>query len=112
MLFVSKTLAGKSGKYFVAQQTDLGAENGFIEEMMKGQKVVTVFCHEEESVEAFDKINDELCQNATQANRFANILMPIMANIGNILYVLFAFIGGVLILTPGVHNVSLSCQAL
>ncbi len=80
MLFVTKKIAGKSGSYFVKQQQSLGTVNGYIEEMINGQKVVKVFCHEEKAEEAFDKLNDELCENATNANKFANILMPIMAN--------------------------------
>ncbi len=98
MLLVTKNLAGKSGKYFIAQQRDLGATNGFIEEMMDGQKVIKVFCHEEESIEAFNKLNDQLFRSADNANKFANILMPANAQIGNISYVLCAMVGGVLAL--------------
>ena len=98
MLLVTKNLAGKSGKYFIAQQRDLGATNGFIEEMMDGQKVIKVFCHEEESIEAFNKLNDQLFHSADNANKFANILMPANAQIGNISYVLCAMVGGVLAL--------------
>lgn len=94
MYIVSGKIVGNSGKFFVKQQESLGKTNGYIEEMMNGQKVVKVFCHEEETKEEFDKINRELCYNATQANRFANILMPIMANIGNLQYVFIAIIGG------------------
>ncbi len=96
MLNIAKTIAGKSGSFFMQQQVSLGKTNGYIEEMINGQKVVKVFCHEEEAKEQFDKLNEELCHNATQANSFANILMPIMANIGNIQYVLIAVIGGAL----------------
>ena len=96
MLNIAKTIAGKSGSFFMQQQVSLGKTNGYIEEMINGQKVVKVFCHEEEAKEQFDKLNEELCQNATQANSFANILMPIMGNIGNIQYVLIAVIGGAL----------------
>lgn len=96
MLNIAKTIAGKSGSFFMQQQVSLGKTNGYIEEMINGQKVVKVFCHEEEAKEQFDKLNEELCDNATQANSFANILMPIMANIGNIQYVLIAVIGGAL----------------
>lgn len=96
MYIVSGKIVGNSGKFFVKQQESLGKTNGYIEEMMNGQKVVKVFCHEEETKEEFDKINRELCYNATQANRFANILMPIMANLGNLQYVLIAIVGGTL----------------
>ena len=106
MITVAKKVGGASAKNFMKMQKSIAKTEGFVEEMMNGQKVVKVFCHEEESVKKFDEINDELCQNATQANRFANILMPIMGNIGNILYVLVAFIGGVLIIT-GTPNISL-----
>ena len=98
MLLVTKNLAGKSSKYFIAQQRDLGATNGFIEEMMDGQKVIKVFCHEEESIKAFNKLNDQLFRSADNANKFANILMPGNAQIGNISYVLCAMAGGVLAL--------------
>ena len=106
MILVAKKVGGASAKNFMKMQKSIAKTEGFVEEMMKGQKVVKVFCHEKESVEDFDKINGELCANATQANRFANILMPIMANIGNILYVVVAFVGGVLIIKE-VPNLSL-----
>lgn len=89
-------IGGKSGKYFGRQQKDLGKINGYIEEMMEGQKVVKVFCHEEESKNKFDKINEQLFESAYMANTFANILMPIMGNLGHINYVITAIIGGVL----------------
>ncbi|MDO5539705.1 MAG: ABC transporter ATP-binding protein [Eubacteriales bacterium] len=98
MLKVTGKIAGSSGKYFIRQQTSLGATNGYVEEMINGQKVVKVFNYEERSVEKFDKLNEELCSNATNAHRFANILMPVMANLGNLQYVLIAIIGGVLAL--------------
>lgn len=98
MLIATKKLSGKSGEYFVRQQTDLGTVNGYIEEMMDGQKVVKVFCHEEKSLEEFKKINGRLRDSADQANKFANIMMPVNANIGNISYVLCAVIGAVLAL--------------
>ena len=101
MLFVSKTLAGKSGKYFVAQQTDLGAENGFIEEMMKGQKVVKVFNHEEQSVEDFDVLNDKLFDSSYNANMFANVIMPVNGQLGNLSYVLCAIAGSLLAISCG-----------
>lgn len=99
MLFIVKSLAGKSGKYFLAQQTDLGKTNGYIEEMMKGQKVVKVFNHEKKSIEEFKELNDKLFDSSYNANKFANIIMPINAQIGNISYVLCAILGGVLALT-------------
>lgn len=99
MLFVVKNLAGKSGKYFLAQQTDLGKENGYIEEMMKGQKVVKVFNHEKKSIEEFKQLNDKLFDSAYNANKFANIIMPINAQLSNVSYVLCAILGGVLALT-------------
>ncbi|MBE6546196.1 MAG: ABC transporter ATP-binding protein [Ruminococcaceae bacterium] len=111
MFFVTKHIGGNSAKYFLKQQKSLAKEEGFIEEMMNGQKVVKVFCHEEQSKADFDRVNKQLCADATKANRFANILMPIMGNIGNTLYALLAFVGGVLILT-GVPNLSLSGQAM
>ncbi len=98
MLFVTKNLAGRSGRYFAAQQRDLGKVNGFIEEMMNGQKVVKVFCHEEENIREFSRLNDQLFQSANSANKFANILMPANAQIGNISYVLCAMVGGALAL--------------
>ncbi|MDE7063557.1 MAG: ABC transporter ATP-binding protein/permease [Lachnospiraceae bacterium] len=98
MLFVTKNLAGRSGRYFAAQQRDLGKVNGFIEEMMNGQKVVKVFCHEEENIRQFSRLNDQLFQSANSANKFANILMPANAQIGNISYVLCAMVGGALAL--------------
>ena len=96
MLVASKNLAGLSGKYFMEQQKNLGIVNGYIEEMMEGQKVVKVFCHEEESLEKFNELNDQLFESANNANKFANVLMPTCAQIGNISYVLCAIIGGVL----------------
>jgi len=94
MLFVTKKIGGNSAKYFIRQQKSLGTMEGYIEEMMNGQKVVKVFCHEEESKKDFKKINGELFDDAEKANIFANMLMPILGNIGNILYVLVAFVGG------------------
>ena len=98
MLLVTKFLAGRSGRYFVQQQVKLGDLNGYIEEMINGQKVVKVFCHEEEAQEGFDKVNDALCQSADKANKYANILMPILINIGNVQYVIVAMAGGALAL--------------
>ena len=96
MLFTTKRLSKKSGYYFRAQQKDLGQVNGYIEEMMEGQKVVKVFCHEEKSLEEFRKINEQLRDSADNANKFANIMMPINGNISNISYVLCAVLGAVL----------------
>ena len=96
MLKITGKVAGNSGRYFVKQQESLGAANGYIEEMINGQKVVKVFNYEQRSEEAFDRLNEELCSNATNANRFANILMPIMNNLGNLQYVVLAIVGGVL----------------
>ena len=107
MIFVAKTVGGRSARGFMKMQRSIAKTEGFVEEMMEGQKVVKVFCHEEQSIEEFDKINEELCKNATNANRFANILMPIMGNIGNILYVSVAFIGAILIINH-VPNVAIS----
>ena len=98
MVFCSKKSAGQSGAYFAKQQKDLGTVNGYIEEMMNGQKVVKVFCHEEENMQNFKKLNDELYVSADKANTFANFLGPINAQIGNISYVICAIIGGVLAL--------------
>lgn len=96
MLGVTKSIAGKSGSYFMRQQKNLGAVNGYIEEMIEGQKVVKVFCHEEESIKRFKELNNELFDSADNANRFANILMPIMNNMGNLNYVATAIIGSLL----------------
>ena len=98
MLLVTKKLGGNSAKYFTEQQKDLGIVNGNIEEMMNGQKVVKVFCHEEESIEQFNELNDQLFDSANKANKYANILMPANAQIGNISYVLVAVVGGLLAL--------------
>lgn len=110
MLLVSKTIASKSGTFFIRQQKAIGDTNGYIEEMINGQKVIKVFCHEDETIEQFNKLNDELCYSSTQANRFANMLMPIMANLGNIQYVLIAFIGGAMAIN-GVGTVTLGAIA-
>lgn len=99
MLFVAGKLSSKSGMYFGIQQRALGKVNGYIEEMMEGQKVVKVFCHEEKSLENFRKINEELRNSADNANKFANILMPVNANIGNISYVLCAVAGALISLS-------------
>ena len=96
MISLMKLIVGRSGKYFVRQQNSMGKINGFVEEMINGQKVIKVFCHEEDSIEEFNSINEELFENSTEANKFANILMPIMGNLGNLQYVLIAVIGGAL----------------
>lgn len=112
ILFVTKRIGGKSAKYFLAQQKSVGKVEGFIEEAMNGQKVVKVFCHEEKTVADFDKINGELCDVSDKANTFSNMLMPIIHNIGNIMYVVIAFIGcGIYILTEG-KGVNISFEAL
>lgn len=98
MIFSSKKAAGQSGKYFMEQQVNLGAVNGYIEEMMNGQKVVKVFCHEEENKENFRALNDKLFASADKANTFANMLGPINAQLGNISYVVCAIVGGMLAL--------------
>ena len=106
MFLATKIVGGNSAKYFVRQQRSLADEEGFIQEMIQGQKVIKVFCHETDSKKDFDQKNDTLCNDATSAHTFANILMPIMGNLGNILYVLLAFIGGILI-ALGVKNVTI-----
>ena len=99
MLRVTMSLSKKSGTYFVAQQKNIGKVNGYIEEMMTGQKVVKVFCHEEESIKKFDEMNDQLYDSAYNANKYANILMPSMAQIGNLSYVICVVIGAILVMT-------------
>lgn len=106
MFFVTAKIGGKSAKYFVKQQQSLAKTEGYIEEIMHGQKVVKVFSHEAESQRKFDEYNGQLFKDAESANKFANILMPILGNIGNILYVLLAFIGAALALS-GAMNISL-----
>ena len=96
MLFVTKKATGLSGRYFMAQQKAIGAVNGYVEEMMEGQKVVKVFCHEEESIERFNQLNEELFESAYQANKFGNMLGPINAQLGNLSYVVCAIVGGIL----------------
>ena len=96
LFFVMKNIGGKSAAHFVRQQKSLGKVNGYIEEMINGQKVVKVFCHEGRVKAEFDVMNDELCGHATSANKFANIFMPVVVNIGNIQYVLVAIVGGAL----------------
>ena len=107
MTFASRKIGGGSAKYFLRQQIAIGKTEGFIQEMMNGQKVVKVFSHEREAERDFDAINDALYEDARRANRYANILMPIINNLGNVLYVLVAIVGGILIETQ-VPNFSLS----
>ncbi len=106
MIQVIGKIGGQSGRYFMAQQKDLGALNGYIEEMMEGQKVVKVFCHEKEAKDRFQELNDQLLDSASNANIFANILMPIMSNIGNISYVLTAMVGS-LVAIKGIGGLTL-----
>jgi ATP-binding cassette subfamily B protein len=98
MMLATKAVAGQSGKYFVVQQKALGQVNGYIEEMMEGQKVVKVFCHEEESISEFNELNEKLFDSAYNANQFANVMGPIMSQLGNLSYVICAMVGGVLAL--------------
>ncbi|MCD8362997.1 MAG: ABC transporter ATP-binding protein/permease [Lachnospiraceae bacterium] len=110
MLNVVRTVGGKSSAYFIKQQKSLGRVNGYIEEMMEGQKVVKVFCHEEEAIKNFDVLNDDLFDSAKNANTFANILMPIMGNLGYINYVLTLALGSVLAIT-GIGSMTLGTLA-
>ncbi len=96
MMFITKTIASKSATYFIKQQQQIGDVNGYVEEMINGQKVIKVFCHEEKTKEIFDKKNADLCESSTNANTFVNILMPVMNNLGNIQYVLIAVAGAAL----------------
>lgn len=111
MFFITKNFGSKSSRFFIKQQQTLGATEGYIEEMMNGQKVIKVFNHEEDAIAGFDKVNNAWFEASRKANTFANILMPVLYNMGNILYVLIALTGGVLLYlkTP---NVSLSGMAL
>ena len=107
MLLVTKLVGGKSAKYFVKQQNSVGTTEGYVEEMLTGQKVIKVFCHEEAAKRDFDKVNDELFVNTDKANKYGNILMPTIGNMGHVLFVLVAIVGGLLML-EGVPNVSLT----
>lgn len=111
MLFLVKKIGGQSGKYFVRQQRSLGAVNGYIEEMVSGQKVVKVFCHEKKAREEFDALNEKLREEASAANVYANILMPIMGNLGHLQYVLIAMVGGALAI-GGVGGLTLGGTAV
>ncbi len=110
MVLVTKKVGGRSSKYFIRMQQSIAATEGVVEEMMNGQKVIKVFCHEKEAQADFDKVNDELFHNAEQANIYANMLMPILNNIGNVLYVCVAIVSGVMMMT-GAPNLSLSGMA-
>ena len=107
MLMITKKIGGGSARFFMRQQQSLGAVEGYVEEIMNGQKVVKVFCHEEASKADFDRVNDELFHNMERANKYANMLGPILNNIGNVLYVIVALVGGLLLLS-GVPNFSIS----
>lgn len=111
MTFVTKKIGGKSSKYFVRQQKSIARGEGFAEEMMNGQKVVKVFCHEEQSKRDFDVINEKIYEDSRKANQYASILMPILNNIGNVLYVLVALTGGILLLTKA-PNLSISGKVI
>ena len=110
MIFATRKVGGGSAKYFMRQQKSVASTEGYIQEMMNGQKVVKVFCHEEQSIEDFDRINGELFENSFRANAYANVLGPIIGNIGNILYVTLALAGGIFLLS-GLPNLSLSGKA-
>ena len=110
MMLVSKKVGGGSAKYFIRQQKSIGKAEGFVQEMMNGQKVIKVFNHEQQCEEDFDKINEELFEDSSKAHAYANVLGPIIMNIGNILYVIIAVCGGLFILS-GADNFSLSGMA-
>ena len=107
MLLVTKSVGGRSAKYFVRQQNSMGRTEGFVEEMINGQKVIKVFCHEKASEEDFAKVNDELFRDSDKANSYGNILMPAIMNIGHVVFVAVAIVGGALVL-GGVHNLSIT----
>ncbi len=107
MFLVTKSIGGKSAKYFMRQQQSIGEEEGYVQEMMNGQKVIKVFCHEKESKAGFDEKNDKLFDDAHKAHSYANVLMPIIGNLGNLLYVLVAFVGGILTVS-GVPNLTIT----
>ena len=110
MFLMARKVGGGSAKFFLRQQQSVAKTEGFIQEMMNGQKVVKVFCHEQRSIEDFDRVNNALCEDAFRAHAYANVLGPIIGNIGNILYVALALAGGVFLLT-GVPNLSISGKA-
>ena len=107
ILFVTKVVGGGAGRYFLGMQRAVARTEGFVEEMMNGQKVVKVFCHEEEAKADFDKVNDHLCEQAYRANAYANMLMPILGNFGHVLYVAVALVGGAFILSGMTNNVGI-----
>ena len=111
MAWLTRILGGRSARYFLAQQKNLAAAEGFVEESMTGQKVIKVFTHEAETEAGFDKVNDELCEAARQANIYSNILGPVLMNLGNLAYVVVALAGGIM-LTSGVPNLAISGLAL
>ena len=111
MFFVTRTVGGGSAKYFMRQQKSTAAMEGFAQEMMEGQKVIKVFCHEEQALRDFDAVNDALLEDSTRAHAYASVLGPIISNIGNVMYVLLALVGGVFLLL-GVPNLSLSGKVL
>lgn len=111
MTIIARYVSGHSSRYFLKQQMTIAQTEGFMEEMMNGQKVIKVFCHEEGVKKDFDKVNDELFSNSEKANRYANILMPLLANIGNVMYVVVALVGGSLLLS-GASNLSISGMVL
>ena len=110
MVFAARAITKRSSAYFLRQQVTLANAEAFMEEMMTGQKVIKVFCHEEAAKADFDKVNDEIFFNARNGNRFANILMPLLGNVGNVMYVVVALVGGALLLS-GAPNISLSGMA-
>ena len=110
MVFAARAITKRSSTYFLRQQITLANAEAFMEEMMTGQKVIKVFCHEEAAKADFDKVNDEIFFNARNGNRFANILMPLLGNVGNVMYVVVALVGGALLLS-GAPNISLSGMA-
>ena len=111
MAWLTRILGGRSAHFFLAQQQNLAAAEGFVEESMTGQKVIKVFTHEKETEESFDKVNDELCEAARQANIYSNILGPVLMNLGNLAYVVVALAGGIM-LTSGVPNLAISGMVL
>ncbi len=112
IMFVTKVIGGNSAKFFMAQQKAVGQMEGYVEEMINGQKVVKVFCHEQEAIKKFDEINENLYKVSNSAHAFSNMLMPIIHNIGNIMYVLIAFIGGAIIIATGGQGVHIGFKPL
>ncbi len=116
MVVVTRTIGGRSSRFFLRQQKGVAKVEGYVEEMMAGQKVVKVFCHEEAACRDFDKLNDELYRDSSSANRFANMLMPILFNLGNIMYVLVAIVGGAMVYTElwsvGISSIFTSATVL